>query len=65
MKLPYRFNKPKYIYEVKQKNNSNMGSFFTTRTEARTWKNNQNIQQTSAKFVIYRHEINMTNKIIR
>ena len=65
MKLPYRFNKPKYIYEVKQKGTQLMGSFFTTRTEARARKNQHNAVKDGKKFVIYRHEINMTNKIIR
>ena len=64
MKLPYRFNKPKYIYEVKQKGTQLMGSFFTTRGEAREVKNIKNSGSRN-KFVIYRHEINMTNKIIR
>lgn len=64
MKITYRFNKPKYLYEVKEKKSTTMGSFFTTRNEAREIKNTKN-QESNDKFVIYRHEINMTNKIIR
>ena len=64
MKLPYRFNKPKYLYEVKEKKSTLMGAFFTTRNEAREVKNFKNLDS-SKKYVIYRHEINMTNNIIR
>ena len=64
MKLSYRFNKPKYLYEVKNKKSTSMGSFYTTRNEAREVKNSKNLESTE-KYVIYRHEINMTNTIIR
>ena len=64
MKLSYRFNKPKYLYEVKNKKSNSMGDFFTTRNEAREVKNTKNSESTG-KYVIYRHEINMTSTIIR
>jgi len=69
MKLTYRFNKPRYLYEVKERGSNKIGAFFTLRSEARELKNQLKAKKTqnkpSTKYVIYRHDISLTREIIR